>query len=169
MIANILNDIGTEIVESVRELHLQAGQRASGRAYDEFEYRVEHIDTGWKLIVWGIRYSEYLNRGRGGGKVPAGFRHIIKEWAITKGLGFGSEKELNSFAFLTARKIASEGTFHSRMGRTFSGVESPISQAITEEKMKPIRQQILNEFKDAVIITRKGINNEGFNISTNRE
>ena len=51
-----------------------------------------------------------LQYGRAGGKVPAGFYYIIKQWTRDKGLSFANETERGTFAYFTARKIAREGT-----------------------------------------------------------
>ena len=51
-----------------------------------------------------------LEVGRRGGKVPMGFADIIEQWSRDKGLTFPRERDRRSFAYLTARKNARQGT-----------------------------------------------------------
>lgn len=57
-----------------------------------------------------------LKTGRKAGKVPANLQDIIYEWSKLKGISFTSDKERESFAYFTAKKIKNEGTLQYRQG-----------------------------------------------------
>lgn len=86
------------------------GINASGRTRNSIR-TVERVD-GCALIGGGQNTAPVptLEIGREGGKVPAGFYGIIKEWTKVKGLQFDSERERGTFSYFLARKIAREGT-----------------------------------------------------------
>ena len=104
--------VGVEL-ETLRkriiENHEQAGQVASGRTRDSL--RVELSEDGGAL--WGRKAFAVLETGRKPGRVPKGFRDIILQWVIDKGV---TVKNPKSFAFLVARKIAREGSLLYRQG-----------------------------------------------------
>lgn len=88
----------------------EKGINASGRTSQSL--RVETYADGVRLVIGGKDTAPLatLEVGRDGGKVPRGFTDIIDQWSRDKGLTFGSERERRTFAYLTARKIAREGT-----------------------------------------------------------
>ena len=67
--------------------------------------KVEVTEDGG--ILWGRSAFGTLETGRKGGKVPAGFGKIIRQWMDDKGI---QVEKPDSFAYLVARKIAREGT-----------------------------------------------------------
>lgn len=91
--------------------HLTVGQKASGRT--ERSIRIEFTENAGTL--YGRQAFGVLETGRSDGKVPKGFCQIILQWVKDKGIQVDKPK---SFAYLVARKIASEGTKLHREGGT---------------------------------------------------
>ena len=91
------------------------GVNASGRTMGSLA--VVSDGAGVRLGLLGNAHAPLgtLEVGRAGGKVPAGFYQIIKQWTRDKGLQFGSESERGTFAYFVARKIAREGTQRHRL------------------------------------------------------
>lgn len=83
---------------------------ASGRTVGSLA--VVSDNDGLRLGLFGNAHAPLgtLEVGRAGGKVPAGFYQIIKQWTRDKGLSFATESERGTFAYFVARKIAREGT-----------------------------------------------------------
>lgn len=88
---------------------------ASGRTVGSLA--VVSDGAGVRLGLFGNTHAPLgtLEVGRAGGKVPAGFYQIIKQWTREKGLQFDSESERGTFAYFVARKIAREGTQRHRL------------------------------------------------------
>lgn len=57
-----------------------------------------------------------LETGRRAGKIPYGFQSILFKWSIDKHMQFKTVTARKSFAWYTARKIASEGSWIYRQG-----------------------------------------------------
>lgn len=89
--------------QKIIENHKEAKQVASGRTIASM--KVEVTEDGG--ILWGRSAFGTLETGRKGGKVPAGFGKIIRQWMDDKGI---QVQKPDSFAYLVARKIANEGT-----------------------------------------------------------
>lgn len=91
------------------------GVNASGRTVGSLA--VVSDGAGVRLGLFGDNHAPLgtLEVGRAGGKVPAGFYQIIKQWTRDKGLQFGTETERGTFAYFVARKIAREGTQRHRL------------------------------------------------------
>lgn len=68
--------------QRVRENHIRAGQRASGRTADSIRLEVD----GDTYTVYGRRAFWTLEHGRAGGAVPKNFRDIIRQWMADKGI-----------------------------------------------------------------------------------
>lgn len=105
-VVGILTDVKDEIQANMAAKQINASGRTSGGM------QVQRYEGGVRLVLTGERVAPLatLEVGRQGGKVPLGFTEIIEEWSRDKGLAFGSEKDRRRFAYLTARKIAREGT-----------------------------------------------------------
>lgn len=89
--------------QRIIENHRSAGQVASGRTIASL--KVEMTEDGG--VLWGRSAFGTLETGRKGGKVPAGFWKIIRQWLDDKSI---QVEKPDSFAYLVARKIAREGT-----------------------------------------------------------
>ena len=74
-------------------------------------------NDGLRLGLFGNTHAPLgtLEVGRAGGRVPAGFYQIIKQWTRDKGLSFATESERGTFAYFVARKIARDGTQRHRL------------------------------------------------------
>lgn len=82
----------------------ELGLRASGKYADELEYKV----IGDRLIMLGTYHSQFMEHGRDAGGFPP--KSAIIEWIETKsGLPQEFRDKKDQFAFLIARKIATEG------------------------------------------------------------
>lgn len=99
LVASELEALKQRIIEN----HRSAGQVASGRTIASL--KVEITEDGG--VLWGRSAFGTLETGRKGGKVPAGFWKIIRQWMDDKGI---QVEKPDSFAYLVARKIAKEGT-----------------------------------------------------------
>lgn len=89
--------------QKVIENQKNSGLVASGRTIASM--KVEVTEDGG--VLWGRSAFGTLETGRKGGKVPAGFWKIIRQWMDDKGI---QVEKPDSFAYLVARKIAREGT-----------------------------------------------------------
>ena len=99
LVASELEALKQRIIEN----HRNAGQVASGRTIASL--KVEITEDGG--VLWGRSAFGTLETGLKGGKVPAGFWKIIRQWMDDKGI---QVEKPDSFAYLVARKIAKEGT-----------------------------------------------------------
>lgn len=118
-IKQLLNDIMLSSRESIASAIVSEGANASGRTIASIRSEVEEDADGVSAKLYGRRAFHTLERGRAGGRVPKGFRDIIRQWMLDKGIDMGGEVRNNSFAYLVARKIALEGTkLYRRGGRT---------------------------------------------------
>lgn len=99
LVASELEALKQRIIEN----HRNAGQVASGMTIASL--KVEITEDGG--VLWGRSAFGTLETGRKGGKVPAGFWKIIRQWMDDKGI---QVEKPDSFAYLVARKIAREGT-----------------------------------------------------------
>lgn len=88
---------------------------ASGRTVGSLA--VVSDNEGLRLGLFGSAHAPLgtLEVGRAGGRVPAGFYKIIKQWTRDKGISFATESERGTFAYFVARKIAREGTQRHRL------------------------------------------------------
>ena len=116
--ADIRQDIAAilERCKSDIELNMETQDvNASGRTMGSLA--VVSDGAGVRLGLFGNTHAPLgtLEVGRAGGKVPAGFYQIIKQWTLYKGLQFGTESERGTFAYFVARKIAREGTQRHRL------------------------------------------------------
>ena len=110
LVLSVVADELDALRERIIANHEAAGQVASGRTRDSI--RVERTGDGG--ILWGRQAFSVLETGRKPGKVPKGFYHIIRQWVDDKGI---SVPNPDSFAYLVARKIATEGTEMYRTGQ----------------------------------------------------
>lgn len=113
MANDIVLDIATILTQARDEIRTNMrvqGINASGRTSEALQVR-KRGGVIELVKVAGENAPFYtLQFGRAGGKVPSGFRDILYQWSIDKGIAFGSDRERNTFAFFLARKIAREGT-----------------------------------------------------------
>lgn len=99
-----------DVRDEIRAKMASEGVNASGRTSAGMQ--VQRYEGGVRLVLTGedVAPLATLEVGRAGGNVPRGFTDIIEQWSIDKGLSFASPKDRRRFSYLTARKIAREGT-----------------------------------------------------------
>lgn len=99
-----------DVRDEIRAKMASEGVNASGRTSAGMQ--VQRYESGVRLVLTGddVAPLATLEVGRAGGKVPLGFADIIEQWSRDKGLAFPTEGDRRSFSYLTARKIAREGT-----------------------------------------------------------
>lgn len=105
----ILNEELTALKERIASNIMSAGMNASGRTIASMRVEVDEKEG----TLFGRRAFEVLESGRRPGRVPRAFYQIIYQWAVDKRIHV---RNLKSFAYLTARKIAREGTLLYREG-----------------------------------------------------
>ena len=96
-----------EVRDEIKAKMASEGVNASGRTSAGMQ--VQRYENGVRLVLTGEDVAT-LEVGRRGGKVPMGFADIIEQWSRDKGLTFPRERDRRRFAYLTARKIARQGT-----------------------------------------------------------
>lgn len=99
-----------DVRDEIRAKMASEGVNASGRTSAGMQ--VQRYESGVRLVLTGddVAPLATLEVGRAGGKVPHGFADIIEQWSRDKGLAFPTDGDRRSFSYLTARKIAREGT-----------------------------------------------------------
>lgn len=132
-------DLGKMIADRVEQArlniiqrHTAAGQKASGRTIASMYTEAVETGTSVTVTLYGRKFFQGLETGRKGGKVPKGFYHIIKQWAIDKHLTFANNRELCTFSYFVAKKIASNGTKLFRNGGR-NDIYSPEIQAAQKD------------------------------------
>lgn len=120
MADNIAELVNSKVIDALEKAadtikaNMEAeGINASGRTSGSIH--VEVYEGGARIVQGGQNTAPLstLETGRPGGKVPAGFTDILKQWSIDKGISFADEDERSAFAYFLARRIAREGTLRS--------------------------------------------------------
>lgn len=110
-IAAILERCKADIETNMQTQNINASGRTVG------SLAVISDNDGLRLGLFGNAHAPLgtLEVGRAGGRVPAGFYQIIKQWTRDKGLQFVTESERGTFSYFVSRKIAREGTQRHRL------------------------------------------------------
>lgn len=145
MMKGAVSVILTEELEALKKKiitqHLGAGQKASGRTAASLRVEV----TEEEGTLYGRSPFGTLETGRKPGKVPQGFRTIIRKWMADKGIEAEpipyktdrphkytpQERGNQSLSYLIARKIKREGTSLFRKGGR-ADIYSNVIPAATE-------------------------------------
>ena len=138
-----LEQLRKDIIETSRA----AGQEASGETYRKIAAE-DVTSTSGKLT--GPGYIGVLARGRRPGKIPYNFAAIIKEWAVYKGIGFGSEEEFDRWANAVAWKIRREGTSLWRDAGS-TGLEQDIFYTPIRQFVERISSRLLSVYQAQII------------------
>jgi len=145
LIEKQLNAFGKETVALLKKYHIEAGQKATGNALKEFNYIVDVEGDDVVLTVLGADYSEYLDRGRGYGKMSP--PDEILKWMKAKGVARAeSESKQKGIAFAIAKTHELYGSYQHRTGKTENGFESPISKAVNEARIKELTDILQKNF-----------------------
>lgn len=138
----------TQARDEIRANMAAKGINASGRTSAALEVvqrggKIELIKAQGQNAPFGT-----LQYGRAGGRVPAGFYEILKQWSRDKGLSFASEQERGTFAYFLARKIAREGTDRHRSPRN-DIYDEPLKKSVDGIRQEA-RKYILGSIKAAL-------------------
>lgn len=116
-------------------------RNASGRSVNSLLVKVDGTGGG----LYGSKSFWAMEKGRKAGRVPAGFRQIIADWIVAKGItiyppkGYrGKKSPLQAVSYLIAKKIREQGTgLHRR--NEFQDIFSRVSKDETEALANKIR------------------------------
>lgn len=143
-----ITDILDAAIYQIRSNLDAKGINASGRTAAGF--RVVETDTKVQLIYTtdtGGAPLSTLESGRRSGKVPEGFTTIIEQWARDKGLTFGSDKELRSFAGAVAySKIKPRG-----YGRPSSSDYGSVDNTVYSETIFDTAVELNNKLPEIIV------------------
>lgn len=151
MADNVSNTIAGILAQARDEIraNMQAQNiNASGRTSDALQVRQNGSRIELVKAAGENAPFQTLQYGRAGGKVPAGFYYIIKQWTRDKGLSFTNETERCTFAYFTARKIAREGTHRHETPNT-QVYSDPIKKA-TDSIGQEVRRYILQSVQATI-------------------
>lgn len=136
-VSNTISGILTQARDEIRANMQTQNINASGRTSASLQVRQNGSRIELVKVAGENAPFQTLQYGRAGGKVPAGFYYIIKQWTRDKGLSFPNETERGTFAYFAARKIAREGTRRH---------ETPNTQ-VYSEPIKKAAEEISQEVK----------------------
>lgn len=124
-IQEVLREEMGNLVKDIRENLHRLGRNASGRTSRSLTIKMFGND---RAELWGAGHYNILERGRRGGKVPYGFRDIIRQWILDKGIQVkpipaktgrakksANERGLDTMAGAIAYTIMKKGTRLHRM------------------------------------------------------
>lgn len=109
-VSNTIAGILTQARDEIRANMQTQNINASGRTSAALQVRQNGSRLELVKVAGDNAPFQTLQYGRAGGKVPAGFYYIIKQWTRDKGLSFADETDRGTFSYFVARKIAREGT-----------------------------------------------------------
>lgn len=147
----IVEKVLNEVVERfLKPKFIELGMNASGDWLNALEVRGNEI--------WGMDYTEYLVRGRGGNEDQSdeavwrwakwAAATFIKDWVSAKGID-------NKLAFPIAYKIAKEGTSYYPNGTDL--LEVLESREVKEFVMRELSQYMIKEVQQTFVRQAKQI------------
>lgn len=113
LVTRHLHEIRNGIVANMEAMHRNASGRSVASLNIEFG---KSSDGSATASLTGGKQWEYMERGRGPGKIPINFSQIIREWILHKGIslsgvpGKSQERKLDSLSYMIARSIMQKGT-----------------------------------------------------------
>ncbi len=118
---NTIPQIVTKHLQAIRQgiaANMEAMKRtATGKSVASLKVETGKNGKGESsAFLTGGKQWEYMERGRGPGKVPYNFRDIIREWIVAKGIslsgvpGKTQERKLQSLSYMIAHSIMTKGT-----------------------------------------------------------
>lgn len=117
-VAEIIQGHLATIIDKIKKRMSERGRNASGRTAASLTIKPSQYGGA----VYAKESAQFLEHGRGGGKIPTGFIEIIKQWIIDKGLTVKPiettrqssitpyERGLNSLSGAIAYSIMKNGT-----------------------------------------------------------
>lgn len=154
-------------LESLKS-YIQFQMEAYGRNASNKHVNSLQVDASATYgVLSGLESWNYMETGRGGGKVPNNFRAIIYQWSIDKGIQIDAipykrdgdhkytpeERGRWKFAYFVAKKIMMDGTSLFRSGVREDIYSSAINRevaAIMEESTLKVGEIISNINKEAL-------------------
>lgn len=147
------------LIENIKQNPDTAKIRASGRFEAFLDNDASTVYLEDQFIKYTVPYAPFIDSGRGKGGVPKGFADIIYQWSKDKGIKFDRESKRKSFAYLTAKKIAREGSrkFNNKADRTTiidSAIKASIPKFLKTLSISKIEQynsqvqEIINEINN---------------------
>ena len=130
----MLEEIGIEIIEGIRENLQKYNRNASGNASKSLRQETTETETTKTLKVFGSSYIYNLEYGRGPtvGKIPEKFTvQSIESWIVVKGLSY--DIPLKSLAYLIWRKINKIG---------YKGTPGVITDTVNPNNVNKYMQRI---------------------------
>jgi hypothetical protein len=146
-VKEILNKELNTLKSDIKDRHIKEGQRVTGKTIGTL--RTETQDMSGQLL--GAEYIGVLEKGRKGGKVPSDFKKKLVEWAKAKGITFGSQTELNRFAYFLSKRIQKEGTLTNKHNKDI--FTTPIDE-FTKRLLKEISAFYVSEIKNIIYDTK---------------
>lgn len=147
-VSNTIAGILTQARDEIRANMQTQNINASGRTSAALQVRQNGSRIELVKVAGENAPFQTLQYGRAGGKVPAGFYYIIKQWTRDKGLSFDNETERGTFAYFVSRKIAREGTNRHKTPNT-QVYSEPIKKA-TDAIGQEVRRYILQGLQTTI-------------------
>lgn len=144
----MLEKMGKEYVEWLKELLQIADKIASGRLLKSIDYKILKQTEKYLLAITAEDYLKYVDTGRKAGKKmpPKG---VIAKWAKTRNLSLKKGQTYDQVEFLIRRKIKRDGIEPTNvLFQTRQGVLRKAKDLKIPEETK---QRILNEVTNALI------------------
>lgn len=148
-VSNTIASILTQARDEIRANMQAQNINASGRTSAALQVRQNGSRIELVKEAGDNAPFQTLQYGRLGGKVPAGFYYIIKQWTRDKGLQFDTESKRSTFAYFVARKIAREGTQRHETPNT-QVYSEPIKKAV-----EAVGQEVRRAISDSIKATIK--------------
>jgi len=124
-----------QLINDLKQKHIDLGMKASGRWLDELEAIFEISENSFVGKIVGAKYTKQLTQGREPGSFPP--VQAIKDWIINKPITPTDNISIDSLAFLIGRKIQEVGTNYFQQGGT-----DLIDSVITQDRLKSIVEKL---------------------------
>ena len=166
---NILSKEFEDLRERIIENHRKAGQLASGKTIQSMTIEV----TNTSGVLYGRKAFEALETGRAAGSTPKGFREIITQWIIDKGIAVEpipykrnikeqlytpEQRGLMRLSGAIAHKIKTEGTKLYRSGGR-SDIYTPEVKRTVESIMNRLADLFMIEIETITLNSNKDESN----------
>ena len=149
-----MEDVTARVSQALEQLKAEIQQNLSAKGINasgktSASLQVEKYEDGVRLVAVGEHAPmSTLEIGHDGKGVPQGFTKIIYKWSQDKGIAFATTRERWSFSYLTARKIANEGTIRHREPSAREDVYSSAIERAKETLSKDIELYIVETLKN---------------------
>lgn len=151
--------------DNIRQNHLEAGQKSSGKTANSIRSEVILEPTAIRGIIWGRAPFTDLEQGRAPGPGPSNFYRIILDWMHFKGIKASpipykrqpsdkwtpkyspQDRGDRTLAYFISKKIEEEGTtLYRNGGRSdiYSKDLDAVSQRISESVLRIFGKEIDN-------------------------